>query len=110
MTDEVQTDTIPTPGGLLQSLPYDVVMRAKLMVSHLLLPKGSIVLDMECGTGALTAAMAALQPRLHFIGIDHNRQMIMRARGRFKAFDLPNMTFEVGDPVQQRRPDESVDA
>ena len=114
MTDESQMDTPLDQGGggggLLQSLPYDVVMRAKLMVSHLLLPRGSIVLDMECGSGTLTAAMAALQPRLHFIGIDHNRQMIMRARGRFKGYDLPNLTFEVGDATTQRRPDESVDA
>src|SRR5690349_13735804 len=58
MTDESDLENVHTAGGLLQSLPYDVVLRAKLMVSHLLLPKGSIVLDMECGTGTLTAAMA----------------------------------------------------
>ncbi len=92
----------------LASLPHDVVLRAKHIVSHLLLPEGSVVIDLECETGSLTAAMALLQPRLVFQGIDKNRQMIMRARARFK--NIPNLTFETGDAASPRRAEDSVDA
>lgn len=97
-------------GSLLQSLPHDVVLRAKHIISHLLLPDGATVIDLECETGALTAALAAFNPRLNFIGIDRNRQMIMRARARFKQFAIPNLNFETGDTMGLRRGAESVDA
>lgn len=107
-----EAETIPTvlAGGLLQSLPHDVVMRAKHIVSHLLLPENATVLDVECETGVLTAAMAYLNPRVHFIGIGRNRQMIMRARARFKNADLPNLSFETGDVMNLRKPEDSIDA
>lgn len=92
----------------LESLPYDVVLRAKHIVSHLLLQDGASVLVPECETGVLVAAMAQLNPRLQFIGMDRNRQMIMRARARFKT--VPNVMFEVSDILGLRKPDESVDA
>lgn len=92
----------------LSTLPYDIVLRAKHIVSHLLLPEGAQVIDLECETGALTAAMALLNPRVQFIGMDRNRQMIMRARARFK--NIPNLSFETGDAASPRRAEDSVDA
>lgn len=98
------TDTPATP----LNLPHDVILRAKHIVSHLLLGEDSTVLDLDCETGALTAAMASMNPRVHFIGIDRNRQAVMRARARFK--DMPNLSFEVGDPMNLRKSPDSVDA
>jgi len=110
MEQDDETQAQPMGTDFLKSLPYDVVLRAKHIVSHLLLPEGATVLDLECETGALTAAMAYLNPRLKFIGIDRNRQLILRARARFKATGLQNLGFEVGDSAALRRADDSVDA
>lgn len=96
--------------SFLKSLPHDIVLRAKYIVSHLLLPDGATILDLGCETGALTAAMAALNPRLDFIGIERNRQLAMRARARFKTAPLENLSFETGDAASLRKPDETVDA
>ena len=99
---------MPEQPTTLPSLSHDVILRAKHIVSHLLLPEGATVLDLDCETGALTAAMASLNPRINFIGIDRNRQAIMRAKARFK--DVPNLSFETGDPMALRKTDDSVDA
>lgn len=108
--DTTRETPLSDAGGFLKSLPYDVVLRAKHIVSHLLLPEGATVLDLECGAGTLAAAMAYLNPRLNFVGIDRNRQLVMRARARFKGEQFPNLSFEVGDSSALRRTDESVDA
>ena len=95
------------PATLL-NLPHDVILRAKHIVSHLLLPEGASVLDLDCETGGMTAAMASLNPRLNFIGVDRNRQAIMRAKARFK--DIPNLAFETGDTMHLRKTEDSLDA
>ncbi|MBU6234321.1 MAG: methyltransferase domain-containing protein [Alphaproteobacteria bacterium] len=110
MTTMDETPAQQAEDSFLKSLPHEVVLRAKYIVSHLLLPEGATVLDLQCDTGALTAAMAYLNPRLNFIGLDRNRQLIMRARARFKTAQLDNLGFEVGDALNLRRADDSVDA
>ena len=55
---------------------------------HFLVPKGSRVLDLGCGTGEL---LAALEPS-HGVGIDLSPNMIALARANH-----PNLTFHVGD-------------
>ncbi|MCB9987690.1 MAG: class I SAM-dependent methyltransferase [Rhodospirillales bacterium] len=97
----------PAPSSV-PTFAHDVMLRAKHMVSCLLLPDGSTVLDLDCGTGALTAAMAALNPRLRFIGADRARQAVMRARARFRHIE--NLSFEIADSAHIRRAAESVDA
>ncbi len=108
-TDDVTPAPAPA-GDFLKSLPTDTVQRAKHIVSHLLLPEGATVLDLDCGTGALTAAMAYFNPRLKFTGLDRNRQLVKRARARFAAANLPNLSFDVGDIMSLRRADDSADA
>ncbi len=53
-----------------------------------LVPKGSRVLDLGCGTGEL---LAALEPS-HGVGVDLSPNMIALARANH-----PNLTFHVGD-------------
>lgn len=99
-----------THTDLLAALPPETRMRAKLIASHLLLANGSLVLDMECETGALTAALAYFCPRLNFVGIDRNRKFIELAQRRFEAYGLNNLSFEVADSMAIPRADNSVDA
>lgn len=110
MDDTEETPQLHETDGFLKTLPHDVVTRAKHIVSRMLLPDGAAVLDLECEGGALTAAMAYMNPRLKFIGIDRNRQLIMRARARFKNAPNDNLAFEVGDTAHLRRAEDSVDA
>ena len=63
----------------------------------------SLVVDLGCGTGALTAVLAERWPQAEVIGIDSSREMIERARSEFPAID-----WQVGD-VNTWLPDRPVD-
>jgi len=61
---------------------------------ELLAPKpGEQILDLGCGTGALTAEIAAGGAEV--LGVDRSGEMIARARGKF-----PALRFEVLDATQ----------
>jgi trans-aconitate methyltransferase len=58
---------------------------------ELLAPRaGERILDLGCGTGQLTAAIASQGAEV--VGLDHSAEMIREARGNF-----PAMRFEAGD-------------
>lgn len=57
---------------------------------------GMSVLDVGCGTGAITRGIAeAVGPEGRVVGVDMNSRMIAQAREANS--DLPGLTFEVGD-------------
>lgn len=61
-----------------------------------ILKPGMRVLDVGCGTGAITAGIAqAVQPLGFVIGIDHNQSYIEKARETHE--DVPDLAFETGD-------------
>lgn len=64
------------------------------------------VLDVGCGTGALTAAIAAAAPSSRIIGIDPASPYVAAARARNPD---PRITFEVADARQLPLADASVD-
>lgn len=72
------------------------------------LPERAQVLDVGCGTGEITARMAARLPGAQFIGIDLDENHLERARAR-AAFAGARMRFQVGDAQALPFPDASFD-
>jgi trans-aconitate 2-methyltransferase len=63
---------------------------------QLLAPQpGERILDVGCGTGQLTAAIASSGAEV--VGVDHSEEMILAARKNF-----PNLYFEVADAARLR--------
>jgi SAM-dependent methyltransferase len=61
-----------------------------------LLQPGLTVLDVGCGTGAITRDIAvAVGPQGRVVGVDRNTTLIAEARRRHD--DVPGLTFAVGD-------------
>src|SRR5205085_6629370 len=59
-------------------------------------PGGGAVLDLGCGTGELTARLAAKFPRASLLGVDLEEPHLERARARCAAFG-PRVRFETAD-------------
>src|SRR5262245_41843487 len=55
------------------------------------------VLDIGCGDGKITAAIAARVPRGTVVGVDASRDMITFASSHFAPTVQPNLRFEVAD-------------
>jgi ubiquinone/menaquinone biosynthesis C-methylase UbiE len=70
-------------------------------------PKGQ-VLDVGCGTGEITARLAAKFPDASFVGIDLEEPHLARARARCAEFG-DRVRFEVGDALALPFEDVSFD-
>ncbi len=92
---------------LLQEIPYQDVRNAWFTLSHLLLDDGAKVLDMGCGSGAQTYTMAALNPKIKFVGVDKSKKTIREAKEKYQ---LHNLEFKVGDISGDLFDSESIDA
>jgi SAM-dependent methyltransferase len=79
---------------------------APLLVSFARVHDGDDVLDVGSGTGALTAAVAAVAPSSHLIGIDPAAAYVAFARMRHPS---DRVRFELGDAQQLRFADGSFD-
>lgn len=93
-------------GELLAHLPAQTVKDAWFTMAHLILDPGSRILDVGCGGGAFTYAMAVFFPDHHFIGIDRDRRKIQQAK---KEFARPNLEFMAGDIIENFLPPKSLD-
>jgi SAM-dependent methyltransferase len=91
----------------LKKVEPEIVRKAWFTLSHLLLDEGSKVVDMGCGDGAMTYAMAALNPKLKFIGIEKNKRDINKAK---EQFELHNLEFISADAATTMFEPESLDA
>lgn len=61
-----------------------------------ILQPGMTVLDVGCGTGAITSGIAEMVgPNGRVIGIDNNPELIEKARQKYK--NIPGLTFEIAD-------------
>lgn len=92
---------------LLKDVDAAVIRKAWFNLSHLLLDEGSKVIDMGCDDGAVTYAMAAIAPKIRFIGLDKSKRQINKAR---EKYPLHNLEFVVGDATSEIFEPESVDA
>jgi ubiquinone/menaquinone biosynthesis C-methylase UbiE len=80
-------------------------------IELVLLPIGSRVLDVCCGTGASALPAAeAVGPKGHVIGVDLAKQLLELARTKAIQRNLGNIEFEVGDMLSMRFPVASFDA
>ena len=107
LLEERKTDYIAERNRLLRDIPYETVKRAWFILSHLLLEDGAKVIDMGCGSGEVTFAMAILRPELNFVGVDRSRQTVEEAK---RDFQSNNLEFMVGDVSSDLFDPESVDA
>lgn len=84
-----------------------IIRKAWFTMAHILVPQGATIVDMGCGDGRMTYAMAVLYPDAKFIGIDRNRQLINLAK---KQFSRDNLEFRADDVTLKNFPEQSVDA
>ncbi|MGH1375773.1 MAG: class I SAM-dependent methyltransferase [Alphaproteobacteria bacterium] len=100
-------DYIEERNYMLREIPYPTVRKAWFTLSHLLVHEGAHVLDMGCNNGELTYAMAVLNPKVRFTGIDKSRKTIKDAKEKYQTH---NLEFKVGDISADLFEAESVDA
>lgn len=92
----------------LKDIPVRDIRKAWFTMAHLVLSPGAKVVDMGCNHGRVAYAMAALNPQLHFIGIDADRKKIAKAK---KSYRLPNLEYKTNDILARNViEDGSVDA
>ncbi len=71
--------------------------------------KGSVrIADIGCGSGEITARLAALYDRATIVGIDILKSSVAHARRAYKALD-PRVRFEQGDAFELKLPAASFD-
>lgn len=92
---------------LLKDIPKAVIRQAWFTMAHLVLEKGAHILNITCGDGIYTYAMAAMNPEYEFVGIDRNAKKIEKAQ---KKYNLPNLSFVCGDVQESFLPPNSLDA
>jgi ubiquinone/menaquinone biosynthesis C-methylase UbiE len=107
-------DPLPSPEeriaeykAILNSIPDAIIRKAWFTMAHLVLQPGARIADMGCSEGALTFAMAVMNPDYHYIGVDSDRNLIRQARD---LYTLPNLEFICSDISTSVLPDNSVDA
>ena len=79
--------------------------KAAFLSAHLVSDPGTRILDLGCGSGALSARLAALAPQVVVTGIDIDAGTIKAARGMHR---LPNLGFTVGDACAAWEPADAV--
>ncbi|MCR0985078.1 class I SAM-dependent methyltransferase [Roseomonas populi] len=79
--------------------------KAAFLSAHLVTDPGARILDLGCGSGALSARMAALAPGARVVGIDIDAGTIAQAAA---LHDLPNLEFRVGDAAAAQEPADAV--
>ncbi|MDO7905189.1 methyltransferase domain-containing protein [Paenibacillus sp. JX-17] len=83
------------PPGMNQILNQRSLSSANRRLAELIQP-GMRVLDVGCGSGAITKGIAEQAgPDGQVVGIDSSKQLIEEARERYG--EIPNLHFEIGD-------------
>ncbi len=70
---------------------------AKELIPKLCLKGNEALLDIGCGDGKITAALARCLPKGKAVGIDSSAQMINLAQSTFSVSENPNLAFKLMD-------------
>jgi len=70
---------------------------AEELIRKLCLGPDERVLDIGCGDGKVTAALARQVPEGRVVGLDSSERMIEFAQRAFPPEDCPNLSFQAGD-------------
>jgi len=93
--DDIARDRAHMPAGTARFLNLRSLASAHRHLAQVLRP-GMAVLDVGCGTGAITRGIAeAVAPQGRVVGLDINGELIEQARRAHQ--DVPGLSFEVGD-------------
>ncbi|MCB9982215.1 MAG: class I SAM-dependent methyltransferase [Rhodospirillales bacterium] len=92
---------------LLRDIDPAVIRKAWFTLSHLLLDEDAHVIDMGCDDGAMTYAMAAMNPKVKFTGLDKAKRQVNKAKEKYRLF---NLDYKVGDASSEIFEPESIDA
>ena len=79
--------------------------KAAFLSAHLVTDAGARILDLGCGSGALSARMAALAPGATIVGVDIDADTVAQAAA---TYALPNLVFQAGDAAAQQEPADAV--
>ena len=92
-------DQHPFRGALYDGAPYSFIFDRMLHGLHqrvaTWVPEGTTCLDVCCGTGGLTFALAERCRRVD--GIDHSPKMIARADAARRERGIDSVSFRIGD-------------
>jgi ubiquinone/menaquinone biosynthesis C-methylase UbiE len=72
-------------------------------------PKGSLILEAGCGTGAQTKTIAAKNPDSKFISVDISEQSLVAAKKTINELGITNVEFQTGNIYDLKFPDEYFD-
>jgi len=72
-------------------------------------PKGSLILEAGCGTGAQTRIIASKNPDSKFISIDVSEDSLKQASSLIESLNINNVKFEKGDIFNLHFKEESFD-
>jgi len=94
---EVAPDIQERLAGVLEARAADVRQKEMLKsyFSEIAFPKDACVLEIGCGTGAVTRTLASWPGVSKAVGVDPSDSFIAKARELSKA--IPNLSFEVAD-------------
>ncbi|MCB1556602.1 MAG: methyltransferase domain-containing protein [Alphaproteobacteria bacterium] len=81
---------------LLENIPAKIIKNAWFTMAHLLMKPGARIVDVGCGNGMMSYAMAVLNPQIHITAIDRDKRQIAAAA---KNYQRPNLSFQTGDMI-----------
>ncbi|TBL79830.1 methyltransferase domain-containing protein [Paenibacillus thalictri] len=95
MNEQTSQERARLSGKLMQVLDSRSLRQSHKRLADMLVP-GLSVLDIGCGTGAITRGIAeAVNPGGNVVGMDNDPHLIGKALQAYS--DIPNLTFTVGD-------------
>jgi ubiquinone/menaquinone biosynthesis C-methylase UbiE len=82
---------------------------SSLLHEDSIFPKGSTILEADCGVGAQTRIIASKNPESKFVSIDISEDSLRKADALIKSLDIYNVEFQSGDIFDLNFQEESFD-
>jgi ubiquinone/menaquinone biosynthesis C-methylase UbiE len=102
ISQEQEKDRLHHQGNLLLNLEAKIWQDAGLQ-------EGMQIVDLGCGTGTISCAIALKFPNAHIWGIDPSHQLLTTAREVQEQQHLTNVQFALGDAYALNLPNASID-